>query len=210
MNEERGAALRLLFQIKLAIEKLENPDPMSMTNIPKTKVDQKWGDATQLGQTLKKTSNMTTAFKSQKLKTVEQGQLRFEQRRIDNLRKAEEDHEAEQRLIRGMQQEMRTKQLDTMADNRQFMQDWDSQNKKNWQKNQQKKREMIARAKYFEDKEVQEFKDKLNKELSHATGEMSTGIAEFTKNMTKIGVETNINFEDAVKKMETQKGVPPG
>lgn len=39
MNEERGAALRLLFQIKLAIEKLENPDPMSMTNIPKTKVD---------------------------------------------------------------------------------------------------------------------------------------------------------------------------
>lgn len=97
-----------------------------------------------------------------------------------------------------------------MADNRQFMRDWDAQNKKNWQKNQQKKREMIARAKYFEDKEVQDFKNKLNKELALATGEMSTGIAEFNKNMLKIGVETNINFEDAVKKMETQKGVPPG
>jgi len=69
---------------------------------------------------------------------------------------------------------------------------------------------MIARVKYFEEKEVKEFKDKLNNELALATGEMSTGIAEFTKNMVKIGVETNINFDDAVKKMETQKGVPPG
>jgi hypothetical protein len=79
-----------------------------------------------MGQTLKKTSKLSTAFKSEKLRTVEKGQLRFEQKRIDNMQKAEEDHEAEQRLIRQMQAEMRQTMLEKMTDNRQFMKDWDT------------------------------------------------------------------------------------
>jgi hypothetical protein len=39
---------------------------------------------------------------------------------------------------------------------------------------------------------------------------MNNGIGDFQKNMLRIGVETNVNFEDAVKRMEEKKGVPPG
>jgi len=42
---------------------------------------------------------------------------------------------------------------------------------------------MLDRQKYFEDKEVKEFKDKLNRELDEATKDMMCGVDEFEKNL---------------------------
>ena len=69
---------------------------------------------------------------------------------------------------------------------------------------------MIEKEKYFEDKEVNDYKMKLNRELDIATKEMGMGIDEFEKNLQKLGIEKNTNIEDAMKRMEEKKGVPPG
>ena len=71
-------------------------------------------------------------------------------------------------------------------------------------------RDLVERRKYFEDKEVEAFKNKVMKELDVATHEMSGGIDEFQKNLQKLGIEMNTNIEDAMKKMAEKKGVPPG
>ena len=36
------------------------------------------------------------------------------------------------------------------------------------------------------------------------------GINEFEMNLQKLGIEKNTNIEDAVKRMEEKKGIPPG
>jgi len=97
-----------------------------------------------------------------------------------------------------------------MEENKQFMKDWEAEGKQNWRKNQQRKRDMMERVKYFEDKEVREYKEKLSRILDDATTDMSGGISEFEKNLQKLGIEQNISMQDALKKMEEKKGVPPG
>ena len=63
------------------------------------------------------------------------------------------------------------------------MNDWMAEGKRNWKVNQKKRQETMANQKYFEDKEVTTFKNKLMKELDEATGEMMGGIDEFEKNL---------------------------
>lgn len=48
------------------------------------------------------------------------------------------------------------------------------------------------------------------KELDEATTDMMGGIDEFEKNLQKLGIEKNTNIEDAKKRMEEKKGIPPG
>ena len=97
-----------------------------------------------------------------------------------------------------------------MNENKQFMNEWMDEGKKNWKANQTKRQDAIARQKYFEDKEVEAYKNKLMKELDEATREMGGGIDEFEKNLQKLGIEKNTNIEEAKKRMEEKKGVPPG
>jgi hypothetical protein len=65
-------------------------------------------------------------------------------------------------------------------------------------------------VKYFEDREVKAYKDKLDFELNQATKELQNGIYEFDQNLQKLGIEKNTNFDEAVKRMEEKKGIPPG
>lgn len=54
------------------------------------------------------------------------------------------------------------------------------------------------------------YKAKLSRELEQATREMSGGVQEFEKNLQKLGVEQHVNIDDAVRKQEEKKGIPPG
>ncbi len=107
-------------------------------------------------------------------------------------------------------QDQRHDNFRKMEENKQFMHDWEHEGKQKWKKNQQKRQETINRQKYFEDKEVEVFKKKLMKELDEATNELNGGIDEFERNLQKLGIEKNTNIEDAIKRMEEKKGVPPG
>lgn len=106
--------------------------------------------------------------------------------------------------------ETRENSKNLMDENRDFMKQWLAEGKKNWQINQTKRSDAIAREKYFEDKEVAAYKSRLMKELDHATREVMGGVDEFEKNLQKLGIEKNTNIEEAIKKMEEKKGVPPG
>ena len=63
------------------------------------------------------------------------------------------------------------------------MQDWEAEGHANWQQNQNTRKANIARQKYFEDREVNIYKDKLNKDLIGATNEMKNGFSDFEKNL---------------------------
>ena len=39
---------------------------------------------------------------------------------------------------------------------------------------------------------------------------MRNGISEFDKNLQKLGIEQNVNMEDAMRRMEEKQGIPPG
>jgi hypothetical protein len=39
---------------------------------------------------------------------------------------------------------------------------------------------------------------------------MSGGIDEFEKNLQKLGIEKTTNIEEAKRKMEEKRGIPPG
>ena len=80
------------------------------------------------------------------------------------------------------------------------MKEWEQEGRQNWKVNQKLRADNIARQKYFEDREVNVFKAKLTKELNDATSEMHNGINEFDRNLQKLGIDTNINIDDAIKR----------
>ena len=90
------------------------------------------------------------------------------------------------------------------------MKEWEQEGRENWKTNQRTRAANIAKVKFFEDREVNLYKAKLNKELIEATNEMRYGFSEFDKNLQKLGIEQNVNMEDAIKKMEEKRGIPPG
>ena len=63
---------------------------------------------------------------------------------------------------------------------------------------------------YFEDREVKIYKDKLNAVLEAHQCEQVNGIDEFHENMRKLGIEESISIQDAVRRQEEKKGIPPG
>jgi len=70
-----------------------------------------------------------------------------------------------------------------MDENREYMADWNHENKKNWKANRQRQQDMKDREKYFQDLEVKAFKNKLERELDYATKDMGLGVIDFEKNL---------------------------
>jgi hypothetical protein len=60
-----------------------------------------------------------------------------------------------------MRAEARERELQKMEENKEFMTQWLKEGKQNWKKNQDRRVNAIARVKYFEDREVQAYKEKL-------------------------------------------------
>jgi len=90
------------------------------------------------------------------------------------------------------------------------MKQWEQEGIQNWKKNRSVREENMAKVKYFEDREVNLYKATLEKELNSATIEMKSGLSEFEKNLQKLGIEQNVNMDDAIKRMAEKAGIPPG
>jgi hypothetical protein len=90
------------------------------------------------------------------------------------------------------------------------MKEWMTEGKRNWKKNQDTRAKEIARQLYFDDREIQIYKDKLNKSMKVHDLDMQVGIEAFQENMQKLGIEQNISIKDAMKRQEEKKGIPPG
>ena len=90
------------------------------------------------------------------------------------------------------------------------MKEWEKEGDRKWELNQTKRAEGIAKVKYFEDREVRIWREKLRSEFEAAGGECKDGIGEFEKNLQKLGIEQFIAMDEAIKKQEEKKGIPPG
>ena len=123
---------------------------------------------------------------------------------------AQANDQGEKALVASIQQRKRSDQRRKLAENQAFMREWEEEGRANWTINQQKRQQAIQTVKYFEDREVNIYKTKLNNELIGATKEMQNGFSEFEKNLQKLGIEQNTNMEDAIKRQEEKKGIPPG
>lgn len=82
MNEERGAALRLLYQMKLAIEKADiggvDAGKMTMTGLKPDLVNRKLEETLGLRTSLPVTSKLTTVNGAKKLAPIERHMLPYE------------------------------------------------------------------------------------------------------------------------------------
>jgi len=85
MNEELGASLRLLYQIKLGIEKANidglQADSMTMTNLKPQIVNKKLEETLNLKTTLPLSSKLTTVNGAKKLAPIERAMLPYEYRK---------------------------------------------------------------------------------------------------------------------------------
>ena len=185
MQEERGAALRLLYQLKLALEKadLGGTANVTMTGLKPEIVNKKLEETLNLRVSLPLTSKLSTVNGSVKLAPIERHMLPFELKKTQLEEKALKRQRDEEALIERMRAEAREKELQKMEENKEFMNDWMKEGKQNWKKNQERRTNAIARVKYFEDREVKAYKDKLQKELDDATTELMGRIKEFEGNL---------------------------
>jgi len=162
MQEERGAALRLLYQLKLAVEKTDlNPNKATMTGLKPDLVNKKLEEALNLKVTLPLTSKLTTVNGAVKLAPIEKAMLPFEHKKAKLEDRARQMQREEEQLVQRMRAEAREQELTKMEENKDFMNQWMKEGKQNWKKNQTRRADAIARVKYFEDREVQAYKDKL-------------------------------------------------
>ena len=118
--------------------------------------------------------------------------------------------ESEKTLIKSIQQRKREENRQKLRENQDFMKEWQAEGKENWKVNQRMRRATIAKNQYFEDREVAQFKRKLTQELEQATSELTGGVDEFEKNLQKLGIEPITNIDDAIKKQDEKRGIPPG
>jgi len=97
MNEERGASLRLLYQLKLAIEKSDiggiDANKMTMSNLKPEIVNRKMEETLNLKATLplNNTNRLATINGSKKLAPIEKHMLPFEHRKFLLEEKARRD-----------------------------------------------------------------------------------------------------------------------
>lgn len=50
----------------------------------------------------------------------------------------------------------------------------------------------------------------MENELVQATSEQINGVSDFEKNLQKLGIQQGISMEEAIKKQEEKRGIPPG
>ena len=140
MQEERGAALRLLYQLKLAIEKTElggiNPNKKTMTGLKPDLVNKKLEETLNLKVSLPLTSKLSTVNNgSIKLAPIEKHLLPFEHKKAKLEEKARQMQREEEQLIARMRAEAREQELQKMEENKDFMTQWMKEGKQNWKKN---------------------------------------------------------------------------
>jgi len=198
MDEERGAALRLLFQIKLNRE--ESQKEMTVTGLNPAVV-------AKMIQTSKATKSairkgIEPTFKSKKLSLIENKLLRFEERKEIQEIKAIKEQQREDKLVHQMLMDRRQNQIELLKDNKEFMIEWEKKGKKDWAKNKRTKLERIQKEEVLNKALVDKHINRIKKNINDATDEVVYGIDSFEKNLARIGIENEPNLEalEEVKK----------
>jgi CH-like domain in sperm protein len=135
-----------------------------------------------------------------KYEIIENNLKKFEEVRLNQSNKALNDEKKQLEAIRQNYLDERKKQIDILKANKIFMQQWDSDGKKDWKDNQMRK---TARVKHEENIITKIQSQKFQKQLSYNSehsNQVVDGIKEFEKNMVRLGIDHAPDAKDIKKK----------
>ena len=197
MNEERGAALRLLFQLKQIVEKTRSNE-FTTTGLKRSTVDKafKLSSSRTASLTLNR-AGLETMNKGEKTKIVEKKMLKFEDAKLRLEERAADECRKEREQVRSLLMKRRDEQMNTLQSNQEFMDEWNKKGKQAWRANMSKTKERIEKAQRLEDTLTNRYKNTVKKQINDATNEIVDGIDQFEKNLQRLGIDTSANVDDA-------------
>ena len=190
MKKERGISLRLLYQLKMVLEKVYPPQDISVL----TKTGQ-FGDAQpaqKIAMQKEKYDNVQHAFfktrinalnKPQKVLNMESHVKKFED---EKERQAEESIQYENKkkeMQAARQQEMRRIQINKLQRNAGFMEEWHQKGVEDWKLNQKRKKDRESKQLEFDYKQAEKYNAVAIQKLDDANNEVTDGIANFEETL---------------------------
>lgn len=146
--------------------------------------------------------NKTASTKSRpsKLDLLNAPQQRFETVRLQQSEKAFKEEKQQMEAIRQTYLKERQNQIDILKSNKMFMQQWESEGRKNWTKNKMK---TTARVKHEENVNFKLTNDRVLMKVEYKNEhclQVEEGILEFERNMIRLGVDHPPEQKEAKKK----------
>lgn len=206
MRKERGLALRLLYQIKMVLEKVYPPADISI--VAKTG---KFGDnqpAQKIAPLKPSYDHVTHDFFKQRLAKLNKAQKHIDleehlakydqeadRQQHEATRLDQQDREAEVHR----KQELRRVQINKLQRNAGFMEEWLQKGVDDWKTNMTKKREREAAQLEFDFKQAEMYNTMAEEKIAAASSEVYDGIAEFEAKLKSQGIKTKVDKEEATQ-----------
>lgn len=205
MEEERGSALRLLYQIKMSLQQ-DQGFTRTVTNLPQSKVDKKYTESKMKETTLR--GKMLPSFKSEKLRVVEDKMLKYEEFKYDQDRKIREEAYEDGMYANTLLQNRRQNQLTLMNENKDYMRQWEQMGKESWNANKQRTMKRIQKDEDLDKFLTKRYVDKKIKRQEEAATEVENGVDEFVENMQRQGIEDGPNLASFDRPSSTKSNRP--
>jgi len=194
MQQQKGAAGKLLYQIKISIDKLAKTAPVSsrptkeggvkpLCNMPVRSMKPEYDERAHSGFE----KSVRTLVDSQNGVMMQRTMKKFEDERLVQQMTAMEQQHMEEALLKQRKDELRQHRLHQTKREHDFLQDWQAKGAEDWALNQRIARERESVRARCEQKLLA---DKYNTEvraLDAQQSDMETGIAEFEKRLKSMG-----------------------
>ena len=206
MKQERGYALRLLYQLKMILEKVYPP-----TDIAILRKTGKVGDnqpALKIGSNKESYNKMQSTFfktrlqalnKPQKTMNMENHLQKFDNEAMRQDEEAKQYAAAEKEERERIKQEIRRAQINKLQRNAGFMEEWLAKGVEDWKQNMAYKKEREQSQLEFEYKQAQKFNEITVLKISDANQEVNNGIDQFEQTLKDNGINPRVTKDYAEK-----------
>jgi len=204
MKQERGFALRLLYQLKMILEKVYPP-----TDIAILRKTGKVGDnqpALKIGSSKDAYNKMQSSFfkvrlqalnKPQKTMNMELHLKKFDDEAVRQAEEAKRHNASEVDDSERMKQEIRRAQINKLQRNAGFMEEWLQKGVEDWKQNMAYKKEREQSQLEFEYKQAQKFNEMTVQKIDDATREVNDGIDQFEQTLKDNGINPRVTDDFA-------------
>lgn len=211
MKEKRGSAMRILIQLKMALEKVYPPSDMNVLTSTGKSTDSK--PAKRLKPGKEKYDTMSSILFKRRLQEMNEAQkeinLRTHQHKFEEIRqrqeeKAKRDEDNEYKRKLQMLSDTRKGQIDKIQRNAGFMEEWLRKGIEDWRHNQTIRKERERKQLEFEFKQTKKIETKTVKMVNTAKSEVVDGIDKFEQNLKKQGIDPDMPGSSASSPSKTK------
>ena len=203
INKESGAASKLLYQVKMALEKTSPPLDMKLMKDGRV-LEQR--PVKSIRPARAQYDKMEKRYTEDRLhaRTVPQKQLdldaklqKFKEFRAQMEQKAENQKQEEMTLQKQEKEEKRKVLINKLQRNAGFMEDWEQKGVLDWKKNMEAKKKREQMELTYKLKSMQKMQMKADSFYSKARNEAMAGIEDFEKSMKEFGIPVKPYKEDS-------------